>query len=218
MDFYTKCYIPTLKKEIRINSIKFGDFVKINNYIQNRDYESINQIFNEICENTNKFPVKIKNLDKFYILLHLKNFFFDPSLRLSGKNDEESVIFDVLLTDIMKKCLNYDFKNFELPEHLYYKNVEDILKENGQNIEEIKKHINSNKILMFDMPDFIKGIPKVYINCFDNTLFYFCKTLYSSNLSNIYNKIIALKKKFNFSLDEIYNMNPKELDLFLKTK
>jgi len=218
MDFYTKCYIPTLKKEIRINSIKFGDFVKINNYIQNSDYESVNKIFNEICENFTKFPKKIKNLDKFYILLHLKDFFFDPSLRLSGKNEEESVIFDVLLKDVMKRCLNYNFENFELPENLYYENVEDILKENNQNIQQIKKHINDNKILMFDMPDFIKGIPKVYINCFDNTLFYFCKTLYSSNLSNIYNKIIALKKKFNFSLDEIYNMNPKELDLFLKAK
>ena len=218
MDFYTKCYIPTFKQEIRVNSIKFGDVVKINNYIQNSDYESINQIFNEICDNCTNFSKKLKNLDKFYILLHLKDFFFDPSLKLSGKNDEENVILDILLKDIMKRCLSYNFKDFELPQNLYYKNVEQILKENNQDIQQIKNHIDDNKILMFDIPNCIKGIPKININCFDNTLFYFCKTLFSSNINNVFNKIVILKKKFNFSLDEIYNMNPKELDLFLRTK
>ena len=85
-------------------------------------------------------------------------------------------------------------------------------------MESIKNHIDKNKILMFKIPSFIKGIPKVYINCFDNTLFYFCKLLYTSNLLNFYKKIKILKKDFNFLLSEIYDMSPKELDIFLNTK
>jgi hypothetical protein len=85
-------------------------------------------------------------------------------------------------------------------------------------VEEIKEHILKNKILLFDVPEVIKGIPKVYLNCFDNTLFYFSKLLYSTNFKDLYRKIILLKKHFNFSLSEIYSLSPKELDIFLNTK
>ena len=72
------------------------------------------------------------------------------------------------------------------------------MEETGKSIDEIKDHINQNKILMFGVPDFIKGIPNVYINCFDNTFFYFCKLLYNTNLTVFYKKIKNLKKNFNF--------------------
>ncbi len=71
---------------------------------------------------------------------------------------------------------------------------------------------------MFPVPDFVKGIPKVYVNCFDNTFFYFSKLLYGTNLQNLYKKIKNLKKNFNFLLSEIYDMNPREIDIFLDTK
>jgi hypothetical protein len=140
-------------------------------------------------------------------------------LRLSGKNEEEkSATYEVVLKEILENCKKYDDKNFNLPKQLYYKDSDEILKETSKNVNEIKKHITENKILLFDVPEVIKGIPKVYLNCFDNTLFYFCKLLYSANLKDLYRKIIILKRQFNFSLSEIYSLSPKELDIFLNTK
>lgn len=219
MDFYTNFYAPTLKKEIKVNKLTFGDYFKLNSYIENSDYININNTLNEICEKSLMNDLKFSNLDKFSLLLHLKQFFLDPILKLSAKDSESNQIsYELILKDIIKRCNKYEKNNIILPSQLYYENANDILKETGHTIGEIKKNINENKILMFDVPDFIKGIPKIYINCFDNTLFYFCKVLYSSNLSNFYKKIKILKKDFNFLLSEIYDMHPKELDIFLNTK
>jgi hypothetical protein len=219
MNFYTNFYIPTLKKEIIVNKITFGDYFEFNSYIENSDYVNANNVLNTICEKALITPQKLTNLDKFSLLLHLKIQFLDPILKLSAKDHESnSITYEIVLKNIMDNCLKYKSDNIILPNELYYKDVEDILKETGNNIDKIKKNINENKILMFDVPSFVKGIPKIYLNCFDNTLFYFCKVLYSSNLFNFYKKIKILKKDFNFLLSEIYNMNPKELDIFLNTK
>jgi hypothetical protein len=219
MDFYTNCYIPSLKKEIKVNKITFGDYFELNSYIQNSDYININRIFNKICERSLKDLNEISNLDKFSILLHLKTVFLGPMLSLSAKDrDENNITYDIILNDIFENIKKYEKKDFILPKNLYYADSEDILKETGNNIENIKKHIEDNKHLLFKVPSFIRGIPTVYINCFDNTLFYFCKLLYSSDLLNFYKKIKILKKDFNFLLSEIYDMSPKELDIFLNTK
>ena len=219
MDFYTNCYIPSLKKEIKVNKLTFGDYFELNSYIQNSDYININRIFNKICEKSLKDLNEISNLDKFSILLHLKTVFLGPMLSLSAKDkDENNITYDIILNDIFENIKKYEKKDFILPKYLYYADSEDILKETGNNIENIKKHIEENKHLLFKVPSFIRGIPTVYINCFDNTLFYFCKLLYSSDLLNFYKKIKILKKDFNFLLSEIYDMSPKELDIFLNTK
>ena len=214
MDFYTNCYIPSLKKEIKVNKLTFGDYFELNSY-----YININRIFNKICEKSLKDLNEISNLDKFSILLHLKTVFLGPMLSLSAKDkDENNITYDIILNDIFENIKKYEKKDFILPKYLYYADSEDILKETGNNIENIKKHIEENKHLLFKVPSFIRGIPTVYINCFDNTLFYFCKLLYSSDLLNFYKKIKILKKDFNFLLSEIYDMSPKELDIFLNTK
>jgi hypothetical protein len=219
MNFYTNFYTPTLKKEIRVNKITFGDYFELNSYIQNSDYINANNVLNTICEKSLVDSYKLTNLDKFSLLLHLKIEFLDPVLKLLAKDsDENSITYEVILKNIVDKCKLYKNENIVLPSQLYYADANDILKETGNSIDEIKRNINMNKILMFEVPEFIKGIPKLYLNCFDNTFFYFCKVLYSSNLSNFYKKIKFLKKDFNFLLSEIYNMNPKELDIFLNTK
>lgn len=219
MNFYTNFYIPTLKKEIRVNKITFGDYFEFNSYIENSDYINANNVLNAICEKALIDSTKLTNLDKFSLLLHLKIQFLDPILKLSAKdNESNTVTYEIVLKNILDNCLKYKSEDIILPTQLYYGDVKDILKETGNSVGEIKKNINENKILMFEVPDFVKGIPKIYLNCFDNTLFYFCKVLYSSNLSNFYKKIKILKKDFNFLLSEIYDMHPKELDIFLNTK
>jgi hypothetical protein len=217
MDYYTKCYIPSLNYEIEVNSITFGDYLKLNNYIENSNYEKVNDMFEEICQKININQHDLNNLDKFALILHLKNFFFNKILTLSAKDDEgNSVTYDIVLTSIIEKIKTYKFESFTLPKKLYYKDANVILKETGNSINDIKKHINQNKILMFSVPEMIVGIPKVYFNCFDNTLFYFSKLLMSTNIINLYKKITFLKRKMNFSLYEIYDMNPKELEIFIK--
>ena len=218
MDFFTNCYIPSQKKEFKINKITFGDYFQLNSYIQNSDYIAVNNSFNNICLKSLGTLDDIVNLDKFYVLLHLKSVFLTPILRLSGKNEDEPATYEVVLKEILNVCKKYDANNFNLPKSLYYKNAEDILKETSHSVNEIKKNIEVNKFLLFEVPHMIKGIPKVYLNCFDNTLFYFCKLLYTVNLKELYKKIIILKKHFNFSLSEIYQLSPKELDIFLNTK
>lgn len=219
MDFYTQCYIPSIKKELKINKINFGDYFQLNSYIKNSDYDAINELFDKICKKSLEVDVDINNLDKFAILLHLRSIFLSPVLKLNGKNkDDKPVVFEILIKNVLNSIRKYNQNEFFLPKKLYYENVSDICDETGKNTEEIINHINQNKILMFEVPEPIKKIPNVYINCFDNTLFYFCKLLYSTNLFLLYQKIGILKKKFNFLLSEVYEMNPKELDIFLNTK
>lgn len=219
MDLYTQCYIPSIKKELKINKITFGDYFQLNSYIKNSDYNAVNEMFDEICEKSVGKNIDLKNLDKFAILLHLKSIFLSPILKLNGKNNEnKSVVFEILIKNIINALKEYDLDDFNLPKKLYYTDVDEICLETNHSIEDIKKHIDQNMILMFKVPDPIKKIPNVYINCFDNTLFYFCKLLYTTNLLLLYHKIGILKKKFNFLLSEIYEMNPKELDIFLNTK
>ena len=219
MNLYTKCYIPSLKNEIKIKNITFGDYFKLNSYIENSDYDTINDGFNEICEKSSSDYNLLTNIDKFIILLHQKINFINPILKLSAKDDDSnSISYEILLHNILKESFKYNINSIKLPKNMYYGDVDDILNETGNSIDSIKKHINDSKILMFEVPDFIKGIPKIYLNCFDNTLFYFSKLLYTSNLQNMYKKIIFLKKNFNFLLSEIYDMDPKELEVFLNTK
>jgi hypothetical protein len=219
MDYFTSCYIPSLKKELKINKLTFGDYLQTNIYIDVSDHVATSQMFDVICEKSFKNLDNISNFDKFFVLIHLRNVFLNPLLKLSGKNEEKQMaVYEVVLKEVLQNCKKYEPNDINLPEKLYYKTSDEILKETSQNVEKIKTHISENKLLMFNVPDVIKGIPKIYINCFDNTLFYFCKLLYSTNLKNLYKKIIILKKHFNFSLSEIYDLSPKELDIFLQTK
>jgi hypothetical protein len=218
MNLYTNCYIPSKKKEYKVNKLTFGDYLQLNLYIESSNYNAISEIFNAICEKSYG-SLNLSNLDKFFILIHLKNEFLSPILKLSGKNEEnKSAIYEVVLKEILENCKKYNTENFNLPMQLYYKDSDEILSETSKNVEEIKKHLAENKILLFNVPEMIKGIPKVYLNCFDNTLFYFCKLLYTTNLKDLYRKMIFFKKNFNFSLSEIYGLSPKELDIFLNTK
>lgn len=219
MDFFTNCYLPSYKKELKINKLTFGDYFQLNLYIESGDYDSVNSFFNTICEKSLGSSENITNLDKFSILVHLKNTFLNPILRLSGKNEDgESATYEVILKEVLEICKKYNFDDIRLPKDLYYGDSDDILKETTHDVQTIKNHIESNKILLFEVPEMIKGIPKVYLNCFDNTLFYFCKLIYSTNLKELYRKITVLKKHLNFSLSEIYTLSPKELDIFLQTK
>ena len=132
MDFYTNCYIPSLKKEIKVNKLTFGDYFELNSYIQNSDYININRIFNKICEKSLKDLNEISNLDKFSILLHLKTVFLGPMLSLSAKDkDENNITYDIILNDIFENIKKYEKKDFILPKYLYYADSEDILKETG---------------------------------------------------------------------------------------
>jgi hypothetical protein len=219
MDFLIECYIPSLKKQIKINKLCFGDLYQCNLYIQNKDFENLNKTFNNICQKSTKQYDILNNLDKFSILLHLYVFYLNPILKLSAKDNENNkVSYDVFLNDLFNKIKKYNISEFNLPKQMYYSNVNDILKETKENADNIKKHIKTNKIQMFEIPEMIKGISKVYINCFDNSLFHFLRILYSENIKNLFKKIKILKKDYNFLLEEIYDMSPKEIAMFLDTK
>jgi hypothetical protein len=219
MDFLINCYIPSLKKQIKINKLCFGDLYQCNLYIQNKDFENLNETFNSICQKSTKQYDVLNNLDKFSILLHLYVFYLNPILKLSAKDNENNkVSYDVFLNDLFNKIKKYNISEFNLPKQLYYSNVNDILKETKENADVIRKHIKTNKIQMFEIPEMIKGISKVYINCFDNSLFHFLRILYSENIKNLFKKIKILKKDYNFLLEEIYTMSPKEIAMFLDTK
>lgn len=219
MDFFIKCYIPSLKNDVNINKISFGDYFQLNSYFENNDLENANIIFEKICEKSLNCSKNICNLDKFSILIHLHSCYFSSILKLIGKDKESNKVnYEISLKHIIKEIKKYQFDEISLPKKLYYSNISDILNETNQNIEDIKKHIEKNKILMFECPDIIKNISKIYFNCFDNTLFHFLKLVYSTNLKILYKKIKILKKDYNFLLSEIYEMHPKEIEFFLSSK
>ena len=219
MDFFINCYIPSLKKEIKINKLCFGDFYQCNLYIQNKDFENLNKTLDKICQkSTNEYQI-LNNLDKFSILLQLYIFYLNSILKISAKdNDGNKITYEIFLKDIINKIKEYDILNFSIPKNLYYSSVSEILKETNKNAEDIKKYIRKNKKQMFEIPEIISGVPKIYINCFDNSLFHFLRILYSENIKKILNKIKILKKDYNFLLEEIYTMSPKEIGMFLDAK
>lgn len=219
MNFFIDCYIPSLKKEIKINKLCFGDFYECALYIENKDYESLNQAFEDICKKATREYDIFSNLDKFSILLQLYTFYINPILKLSAKDYEgNNVTYEIFLKDILKKIKNYNINEFYIPKKLFYSKANEILEESNKTIQEIKNHLKTNKILLFEIPEMIKGIPKIYMNCYDNSLFHFLRIVYSENQKNIIKKIKRLKKEYNFLLDEIYSMTPKEISIFLETK
>jgi hypothetical protein len=219
MDFFTKCYIPSLKKDISVNKITFGDFLQLNSYFQAQDIENASNTMEKICKKSYSDVELFSNFDKFVLLLHLYCNYFLPILKLIGKDEESNnVNYEVSLKHVLKESEKYKFGEIQLPKKIYYQDISEILYETGESVESIKRHISKNKILMFDKPEFIKNIPRVYFNCFDNTLFHFLKLVYSTNLKNLYKKIKVLKKEYNFLLSEIYEMSPKEIDFFLSSK
>jgi len=218
MDIFTKCHIPSIGEELKVNKLCFGDYFQLNSYISNNDFENISNTFDLICQKSLK-ATNLTNLDKFILLMHLNCEYLEPILKLQAKdNESNSVTYEIFLKDVINKSKKYELDNFPLPKQFYYSDVNDILKETGKSTEEIKEHIEKNKILMFEIPDMIRNIPNVYFNCFDNTLFYFLKLVYSTDKNNIYGKIKKLKKEYNFLLSEIYEMSPKEIALFLSDK
>ena len=110
MNFYTNCYIPSQKKELKINKLTFGDYLQLNLYIESSDYPAINQMFDVICEKSFS-SLNTSNLDKFFILIHLKNEFLNPILRLSGKNEENKpATYEVVLKEILENCKKYNIE------------------------------------------------------------------------------------------------------------
>lgn len=217
MDFFTNCYIPSLDKEFKVNKLCFGDYFQLNSYILNKDFENINETFNLICKKS--LDLDLKNLDKFILLIHLNCNYLDPILKLSAKDNESNPItYEIFLKDIIKESEKYSFENFTIPTQLYYSEADFIIRETGKSLEQIKEHIENNKIQMFDVPEMIKNVPNVYFNCFDNTFFHFLKLVYSANIKDLYKKIKILKKEYNFFLSEIHEMSPKEIDMFLTNK
>jgi hypothetical protein len=152
-------------------------------------------------------------------LLNLYIFHIQSILKISAKTENgESSVYEIFLKIVLDNCKKYEIADFKIPQKIYYSDSDEILNETGEKYEDIEKHIYSNKIQMYDVPDFLKGVPMVYFNCFDNSLFHFCKLLYKTNTKHLYNKIKTLKKNYNFTLSEIYDMSPKELEIFLETK
>ena len=219
MDYYISSYLPSLKKNIEINKISFGDFFQLNLYIQNGNNERTSSVFDLICHKSIGYTDNITNLDKFYTLLNLYIFHIQSILKISAKTENgESSVYEIFLKIVLDNCKKYEIADFKIPRKIYYSDSDEILNETGEKYEDIEKHIYYNKIQMYDVPDFLKGVPTVYFNCFDNSLFHFCKLLYKTNTKHLYNKIKTLKKNYNFTLSEIYDMSPKELEIFLETK
>mgnify|MGYP003351420738 CR=1 FL=1 len=163
MDFFTKCFIPSLQEEIGVNKIQFGDYIQLNSYIQSEDKENTHLTLEKICEKSLKNIENYTNLDKFVLLIHLHLNYLGNILKLSAKDeDSEKITYEVFLKNIIKESQKYKIDTFKLPKKLFYSDVSEILQETGESIEDIQRHIEENKILMFECPPMIQGIPKVY--------------------------------------------------------
>jgi len=78
-------------------------------------------------------------------------------------------------------------------------------------------HLQDSKIELYLIQNFnnLKNIFDVKLNIFDNTLFYFLKSIYAPYAKSIYLKKYNLISKLGFSLQDINTLTPFEADIYL---
>ena len=106
INFFTKCFIPSLQEEISVNKIQFGDYIQLNSYIKSEDKENTHLTLEKICEKSLKNIENYTNLDKFVLLIHLHLNYLGNILKLSAKDeDSEKITYEVFLKNIIKLLL-----------------------------------------------------------------------------------------------------------------
>jgi len=58
-------------------------------------------------------------------------------------------------------------------------------------------------------------LTNIPVRVFDNTLFFFLRSIYLPYCKGVYEKLFSLKKLMNLSLDEYYQLTPSECDILI---
>ena len=107
MNFYLKCWIPSLSSYSEISELNIGQFTVLAKYMLNNDDTGINKTFENIIENNlqNKiiYPTLTK-FDKWFIILFLRAVSISPTLFLqTKKKDNTECNIEAGLLDILTK-------------------------------------------------------------------------------------------------------------------
>jgi len=123
-----------------------------------------------------------------------------------------------VLTSISKTKTNnaefipYMFSN-EIREE-FYKTVESTV------YNEIKTHLNTldqrfSDIFIIENPNKIKNFYSVPLRLYDNTLFYFIKSIFKPSAQSLYTKKYVLLTKLHIDLNSINQLTPFECDIYM---
>lgn len=108
--------------------------------------------------------------------------------------------------------LPYKFSN-EIREE-FYKTVESTV------YNEIKTHLNTldqkfSSIFIIENPNKIKNFYSIPFRLYDNTLFYFLKSIFKPSAQSLYTKKYVLLAKLHIDLNSINQLTPFECDIYM---
>jgi hypothetical protein len=131
---------------------------------------------------------------------------FKESTEIYYKNFN-SILSDVIEEVIIKETLtNYKELNEEIQKNI-------ILRLKKEIKLKLKKHILEHSPY-FNIT-LLKELNSIKLNLFNNSAFYFLKTIYTTSMSSFYTKLYHISHKLNLNYDNFLSLTPSETDLLL---
>lgn len=257
MEFYLKCWVPSLSGYTRIAELKNSQLYVLSKYILNEDHEGTSDCFNLILEENLLDKSIIPNLtrfDKWFIFAFYRATNISPIVYIQTTTKDkapcnvELQLFD-LLTKTSELPLAFDTSiiiedltlQISAPKNLFVKDsygesvssiklkssgtvltaptIRAILQENMGINNYIKKYLinldaSSNlKLLENKNPDIV--LSDVPLRLFDNTLFYFLRSIYLPFCKGVYTKQYNLMRKLGIDYKSVQLLTPLEGEIFI---
>lgn len=250
MDFYLRCWIPSLKRYIKITELKMGQLDVLSKFVLNEDHEGTAEALENILkENLNNQTIfdKLDKFDKWFILCFLRAANISPTVYIQTttvQNVPCNVELD--LFNILTKLSEIEFSfetlivddlvfKFKVPTSLFTKvpgfeallSIDDISITTPQplldspSVYELVNTFLATQDKKYEAFYLIKrenetiNISDVSLKLFDNTLYYFVRSIYLPFCKGQYSKKYKLLKHLGMTYNDINNITPTECDILL---
>jgi len=159
-----------------------------------------------------KLNIVLSNLlkDKNYKIMDFE--FEDIQIKFKESKEIYYSNFNSILLDIVEEVIVKDsitnYKNLNITEQ-----KEIILRLKREIKQKLRRHIQKHS--PYFSISTIKEIENIKLNLFNNSAFYFLKTIFTTSLSNYYTKLYHISHKLNLTYDNFLSLTPSETDLLL---
>lgn len=262
MVYTSKIYLPILKTNIRIKSLKNKNYFEILKFVISKDDDGLNQYFEWLLKDLiieKDIISNLTGLEKFLIMLDIRSLSLGDKISMNTNNN---IKIDLLLSTIKNNIIDkikeleltkiFNFNNnkitFSLPKSFIINDIDKIYTEIIDNIQIDDNLLNFNSLtdeekdsiisnipanISVEMFNFIKkiqnkfdyitiiseneniGLQKIPLNVFDNTMFYFIKTLYGEELYNFYETEFNMIYKMHFTHEHYMDLTPNECRIYI---
>jgi len=250
MEFYLKCWVPSLKKYVKISELKMAQLDVLSKFILNEDHEGTGEAFEKIIEENlqdKEMFSQLNKFDKWFILCFLRAANISPivyiqTTTVSGAPcNVELDLFDTL-TKLSEVEPVFDPLNvqdlvfkFKVPSRLYtvipgfealetVDNVQlpssNLLTENISLYELINTFLKTqdtklDTFYLIKNDNTLVNVSSVTLKLFDNTLFFYTRSIYLPFCKGQYSKRYKLLKHIGLDYKSISQLTPAECDIFV---